>query len=213
MTYDLSSLFFSSAFSYLLGSIPFGLILTHLLGYGDIRKEGSGNIGATNALRVGGLSLGVLTLLFDILKGFGAVLLVRKYSFLTGAHGGPELEFLSAYSAVVGHVFPLWLKFKGGKGVATALGVMTALSPSLGLFVFLTWLLVAYCTGYSSLSSLISAALSPFYAYYLIGLEGALALCAITLLILYRHGENIKRLLSQTEPKIGSGSKPSSLSS
>ena len=181
---------------YLLGAIPFGLVFTKMAGLGDIRKMGSGNIGATNVLRTGRKDLAILTLICDIGKGAFAVFI---------------LGFLSPYAAigaglgsVIGHLFPLWLNFKGGKGVATTLGVLIMLVPIAGFLTCATWLVVALLFRISSLSALIALAMAPLYAGLLYG--GIYSIIAIILagLIWFKHADNIQRLLRGVEPKIGS---------
>ncbi|WP_395020672.1 glycerol-3-phosphate 1-O-acyltransferase PlsY [Dongia sp.] len=182
---------------YLLGSIPFGLILTRMAGLGDIRSIGSGNIGATNVLRTGNKKLALATLLLDGAKGAVAVFLAR-WLFLD-----PLLPVIAGAAAFVGHIFPVWLKFKGGKGVATALGTWLALAWPIGVLACLTWLAVAFVLRYSSLSALLAVALAPFYAIFL----GTPALIGfgigVAILVWIRHHENIRRLLKGEEPKIG----------
>jgi len=184
--------------AYLLGSIPFGLIITRLGGAGDIRKLGSGNIGATNVLRTGRKTLAALTLGFDAAKGVSAVMIAANF----GHEWAPSL---AAVFVVFGHCFPVWLKFSGGKGVATGLAVLAALDIRLGLLFAFVWLSTAYLTRYSSLAALLAVAasatvgfliLSPFIAKI-----AALVLCGI---IWVRHHANIGRLLSGAESKIGS---------
>jgi glycerol-3-phosphate acyltransferase PlsY len=180
---------------YLLGSIPFGLLLTHAAGLGDIRKIGSGNIGATNVLRTGRRGLAAATLLLDGGKGALAVLIAR--------HWGLEVAVLAGAGAMLGHLFPVWLSFKGGKGVATGLGVLLALDWRIGVTACATWLAVAFLFRYSSLAALLAFALSPVVAWIL----GAHLLAAIALflaaLVWLRHHQNIRRLLKGEEPKIG----------
>ena len=184
---------------YLLGSIPFGLIATRMGGAGDIRKIGSGNIGATNVLRSGRKDLALITLLGDGGKGAVAVLLAR---WLT--HDSDLVVALAGASAFVGHLFPVWLKFKGGKGVATFFGVLLAASWPVGVLAGATWLLMAYFLRYSSLSALAAAAMAPLFAfmtdrpYAIVGLSLFMAV-----LIFIRHHQNIARLLKGEEPKIG----------
>lgn len=180
---------------YLLGSIPFGLVLCFLAGYGDIRKIGSGNIGATNVLRTGNKLLAFITLLLDVSKGAIAVLIGWQF--------GAGYAFGAALGSVLGHNFPVWLKFKGGKGVATTLGVFWALSVPVGFAASLTWLVTALFFRISSLAALVAMALAPFYAYK-IGDDNQIYLIGLLALITWiRHHQNIKRLLSGKEPKIG----------
>lgn len=190
----------AAAGGYLLGSIPFGLVLTKLAGLGDIRSIGSGNIGATNVLRTGNKKLAAATLLLDGGKGAAAVL-------LAGAFAGETAALAAAAGAMLGHSFPVWLGFKGGKGVATALGILLAAAWPVGLAVALVWLVTAYVFRISSLAALVAAGMAPLIAWALAG--GALALAAlfIALLIFWRHQANIRRLLKGEEPRIG-GKKP-----
>ena len=183
---------------YLIGSIPFGLILTRLAGLGDIRAIGSGNIGATNVLRTGSKALAALTLVLDMAKGAVAVLL--------GAHYGPDTAVLAGGGAVIGHIAPIWLGFKGGKGVATALGVLTALAWPVGILSAVTWLIVAAVGRISSLAALIAIGAAPVYAYLLVDPQRAELALFIAVLVWVRHYENIRRLLKGQEPRIG-GSK------
>jgi len=187
-----------AALAYLLGSIPFGLILTRLAGLGDIRRIGSGNIGATNVLRTGNRGLAALTLLLDCGKGAAAVLLARAW--------GAELAAVAALAAVIGHMFPPWLGFNGGKGVATSAGALLALAWPVGLACGATWLLVAALTRYSSLAAILAAALAPVYAWLVTGdgTVSAVAL-AIALLVLIRHRDNALRLIRGEESRIGFG--------
>ncbi len=193
---------------YLLGSIPFGLILTHLAGFGDIRKIGSGNIGATNVLRTGNKALALATLLLDGGKGAVAVLVARALTpvLLPDAAAGPgllDLGVLAGAAAIIGHLFPVWLKFKGGKGVATGLGTLLAINWLVGAAACLTWLVVAFLFRYSSLSALLAFAFSPVYAYFLGDWAQVLFAVLATVLVWVRHHENIRRLLRGEEPKIG----------
>lgn len=186
------------AAGYLLGSVPFGLVLTRFAGYGDIRKIGSGNIGATNVLRTGNKLLAAVTLLLDGGKGAAAVLVAALL-----APAMPSLAAIAGVAAVLGHVFPIWLKFRGGKGVATALGTMLALSWPVGALVCATWLAVAAASRLSSLAALVSVLLAPAFAAWLAGPAEAAAAAALAILVWVRHHENIRRLLSGREPRIG----------
>ena len=183
---------------YLLGSIPFGLFFTYLSGAGDVRKIGSGNIGATNVLRSGKRWAAAATLLCDGAKGAAAVLIAR-YLF-----AADEPAIIAAFGAVLGHLFPVWLRFKGGKGVATFLGVCFALYWPVGLLVAATWIGAAMVWRISSLSALIAIALSS--AYFLLLHQDLYAVLALVLsaLIYYMHRDNIRRLMRGTEPRIGS---------
>ncbi len=181
---------------YLLGSLPFGVIVTRLAGLGDLRTLGSGNIGTTNVLRTGRKDLAAATLLLDAGKGAAAVLLAGLY--------GPDTALLAALGAVLGHLFPVWLKFRGGKGVATTFGVFLALAWPVGLAVCATWLLVALVGRISSLSALVSTALSPLYAWQIREDLQLAEMCAIlAALVWIRHWQNIVRLIRGQEPKIG----------
>ena len=188
--------FYAAALAgYLIGSIPFGLILTRLAGLGDIRAIGSGNIGATNVLRTGNKGLAAITLLLDIGKGALAVLLAGHY--------GPDMAVLAGGGAVVGHTAPVWLGFKGGKGVATALGVLTAIAWPVGGLSALTWIATAALTRISSLAALIAIAAAPVYAYALADPQRAELALFIAVLVWLRHRENIRRLVKGQEPRIG----------
>jgi acyl phosphate:glycerol-3-phosphate acyltransferase len=180
---------------YMLGSIPFGLILSHLGGAGDIRKIGSGNIGATNVLRTGRKGLALLTLICDAGKGFVPVLLSRLGL-------GFEPALFAAAGAFAGHLFPLWLHFRGGKGVATYIGVVAALSWPAGTFFCAVWLCVALLTRYSSLSALIAAALTPIFALTQAPQALAVFIFASSALLIARHHRNIRNLVAGTESKI-----------
>ena len=185
--------------SYLLGSVPFGLVLAKISGYGDIRKIGSGNIGATNVLRTGNKKLALATLFCDMLKGTIPVLFAQLYF-----QNNSNMVVLCGLAALLGHIFPVWLKFKGGKGVATFLGVLFGLNFFIGALAGITWLIVAFTTKYSSLSALISILLSSGYAYILTNDKFlSVIVLLMSLLVIYRHKTNIKRLLNGDEPKIG----------
>ncbi len=185
---------------YLLGSIPFGLVLTRLAGLGDIRSIGSGNIGATNVLRTGNKPLALATLLLDSGKGAIAALLALAWA-------GPEAAVLAAGGAMLGHSFPVWLGFKGGKGVATAIGVLLAICWPVGLLACLTWLVVAGLFRISSLSALTALALSPLTGWCFGGPLVAGLCLFIAGLVFIRHEANIRRLLKGEEPRIGGAKK------
>ena len=185
---------------YLCGSIPFGLILTKMAGGGDIRTIGSGNIGATNVLRTGRKSLAAATLILDAAKGAFSIFIVSL--FLSKAVLADAYLGLAGVSAVIGHCYPVWLKFSGGKGVATGLAVVTMLSPISGILFIATWILVAYLMKYSSLAALTAFASSSISALILENNEISIAIIVITLLAFFRHTENIKRLLSGEESRI-----------
>lgn len=182
---------------YLLGSIPFGLLLTRAAGKGDLRQIGSGNIGATNVLRTGDKKLAALTLLGDALKGTLAVLI--------GAQFGLAAGLLAGFAAFIGHLFPVWLGFRGGKGVATYIGVLLGVWWPSALIFCLVWLLTAFVTRYSSLSAIAAAFVTPAALPLLdAGWEAILAL-AMTVLLLLRHEQNIRRLIKGEESRIGAG--------
>ena len=193
-------------FSYLSGSIPFGLILTRFLGGQDVRKIGSGNIGATNVLRTGNKYLAAITLILDILKGYAPVVVTQNYF--------PEYIQLSALLAFLGHIFPFWLKFKGGKGVATYLGILLALSYSLGFLFMFTWVVVSLIFRYSSLSSMFSSltvlvitffrenAVRAINPDFIFAADIKLILFIFFILIIFTHRKNISNLKNRTEQKI-----------
>lgn len=180
---------------YLMGSIPFGLLLTRAAGLGDIRNVGSGNIGATNVLRTGRKGLAASTLLLDALKGVAAVLIADQVGQLPAV--------AAAAGAVLGHMFPVWLGFKGGKGVATTLGVMWGLSWPVGAIACAAWLLFAAAFRYSSLAALLSVVIAAIAAWFLTDPRAAMLLTLLVPLVWVRHHENIARLLNGTESKIG----------
>lgn len=186
---------------YLLGSIPFGLVLTRFAGLGDIRDVGSGNIGATNVLRTGNKFLAALTLLFDLLKGTLAVILGYELGsiFALGAAGA----LLGGAGAFLGHLFPVWLNFRGGKGVATYIGVMLGLSWVAAVVFSASWLITAVLTRYSSLSALVASVVTPVAALLLDRPGPALLAALLTPLLIWKHSANIQRLLAGEEPKIG----------
>ena len=181
---------------YLLGSIPFGLVLTKLAGTQDLRTIGSGNIGATNVLRTGRKGLAAATLVLDALKGTAAVL-------LGGILGGPDAAMLGGLGAFLGHLFPVWLKFKGGKGVAVYIGILIGLFWPAAILFCLIWLVVAFALRYSSLSALIASLVTPFVLWWFGHVTLAILFVVLTLLLFYMHRENIKRLQAGTEGKIG----------
>jgi glycerol-3-phosphate acyltransferase PlsY len=184
---------------YLLGSIPFGLLLTRAAGLGDIRKVGSGNIGATNVLRTGRKELAAATLLLDALKGVAPVLIASQV--------GQVAAVAAAAGAVLGHMFPIWLSFKGGKGMATAIGVMWGLSWPVGAIACAAWLVLAAAFRYSSLATLLSVVIAAVAAWFLATQYAAMLLTLLAPLIWARHHENVARLLTGSEPKIGQGGK------
>jgi acyl phosphate:glycerol-3-phosphate acyltransferase len=201
MTPTFLQLVLVSAFGYALGSIPFGLILTRIAGLGDIRDVGSGNIGATNVLRTGNKGIAAATLLLDGLKGTIAVI-------FTAALTQPTLlPLIAGLAAFIGHCFPVWLKFKGGKGVAVFFGVTFAWAWPVAILTALTWAAVAFLTRYSSLAALVAVVVSPLY-YIFLGRSDVAAMAALlAVLVFWRHKENIDRLIKGEESKIGGSSK------
>ena len=185
---------------YLLGSIPFGLLLTRMAGLGDVRSIGSGNIGATNVLRTGRKGLAAGTLLLDLAKGFAAVWLGRLIA--------PDLAAVAGAAAVVGHCFPLWLRFKGGKGVATLMGVSLGLAWPIGAFYAVVWLGMLALTRISSLSGLCAVVAAPIAAWLSGHADHAPYLGALVPLVFWLHRANIGRLLAGTEPRVGSKPRP-----
>jgi len=181
---------------YILGSIPFGLVMAKLFGLGDIRQIGSGNIGATNVLRTGNKLAAFLTLVLDAGKGAIAVVIARAL-FGEGAAG------VAGLFAVLGHLFPLFLRFKGGKGVATFLGTLLALSFPAGLAACATWLIMAVIFRISSLSAIMAALLAPVFTFYFYHMHGAALVAVLSLVVIAKHHANIGRLLKGEEPKIG----------
>jgi glycerol-3-phosphate acyltransferase PlsY len=181
---------------YLLGSIPFGLVLTRLAGLGDIRNIGSGNIGATNVLRTGNKGLAAATLVLDAAKGALAVLVAWSVA--------PPLAIWAGAGALIGHLFPAWIGFRGGKGVATYLGVIAALAWPAGIFFAVVWLATAFATRYSSASALLASLLTPVFLFFTTG-NSAVAWLSVVLSILlwWRHAQNIRRLMAGSETRIG----------
>ena len=186
----------SALIGYLFGSIPFGLILTRMAGLGDVRKIGSGNIGATNVLRTGNKKLAAATLLLDALKGTAAVLVAN-------ALWGYEASLVAGFFAFLGHLFPVWLGFKGGKGVATYIGVLLGAAPLMMLAFALIWLATAFITRYSSLSALLAMLVIPFALWVLGPEKTALLVTLLSAISWWKHRENIARLLAGTESRIG----------
>jgi len=195
MTIDPTVLIVTFSLAYLLGSIPFGLLLTRLFGAGDLRKIGSGNIGATNVLRTGRKGLAAATLILDGGKGAVAVGLADYFA-------GPDAAIIAAGAAVLGHLFPVWLRFRGGKGVATTLGVLLAIAWPVGVVACLTWLLIAVTLKYSSLAALVAIGISPVAALFLADEPRALLALFLAVLVFARHHENIRRLASGSESRI-----------
>jgi glycerol-3-phosphate acyltransferase PlsY len=189
------NIFLVILFAYLIGSIPFGIIISKIMGLGNLRNIGSGNIGATNVLRTGNKLAAILTLIFDLLKGAIAVI-ITYYIF------NDTTAQIAALSSFLGHCFPIWLKFKGGKGVATFIGISLALYWPAGILICLTWVLTAFLSRVSSLSALISS-LSSILWVWILGVPSAVfVMTVLTILIWFRHIENIKRIIKNTEPKI-----------
>jgi glycerol-3-phosphate acyltransferase PlsY len=185
-----------AALAYLLGSIPFGILITRAMGLGDLRSIGSGNIGATNVLRTGNRFAALATLLLDAGKGALAVLIARRLV-------GPDAAQLAGLFAFLGHLYPVWLGFRGGKGVATFLGILIALAWPVGLAACATWAAVARLSRYSSLSALVAAASAPVWLLIFGHAQMLLLAGLLAVLVFFRHGANIARLRAGTEPKIG----------
>ena len=187
--------------SYVIGSIPFGLILTRLFGAGDIRAIGSGNIGATNVLRTGRKSLALATLLLDALKGAIPV-------WIAGTYFGPDMAVIAGLGTVLGHCFPIWLKFNGGKGVATAAGVILTMTPLAGLLALGVFLVIVTLTRYVSLGSVLAAATASPFAYLLGHVQAAELFLLIGLVIIVKHQANLRRLFAGNELKLSFSKKP-----
>ena len=192
-------LIYIAIYSYVIGSIPFGLVITKIFLKKDIRKIGSGNIGATNVLRTGKKFLGAATLILDSLKGFSSVT-ITVFFFLDHADGS-SIVYFSSLICLIGHIFPVWLKFKGGKGVAVYLGILFSTSISLGLIFVITWVIVLYLTKYASLSSLISALIIFIYSILLYNFDQSLFFFISFIIFVYTHRENIYRIKNKTENK------------
>jgi len=183
-------------FGYLLGSIPFGLVLTRMGGLGDLRQIGSGNIGATNVLRTGNKGLAALTLILDALKGTAAVVIASYW--------GLDLALLAGLAAFLGHLYPVWLGFRGGKGVATYLGVLAPVFWPAALAFAAAWLLVAAVMRYSSLAALVATVVAPLTLFWMGRGDAAVLFAVMTAIIYFKHSQNISRLLNGTESRIGS---------
>ena len=202
---DVTYIACAAILGYLLGSVPFGLVLTRMAGLGDIRKIGSGNIGATNVLRTGNKPLALATLLLDSGKGAIAVL---SASYIENHLGlNLYLGYIAGGCAFLGHLYSIFLKFTGGKGVATFLGTLIALHPLTGISTALLWAISAGIFRISSLSALIASLSAPIIGYFLIGIELAILSSMLCILIFYKHRDNISRILKGTEPKIGKSKK------
>ena len=191
--------FFLFIIFYIIGSLPFALILTKLFGFGDIRNVGSGNVGATNVLRTGNKFLAFFVLCLDIIKGFIPFLICQIYF--------NEMNMINkliiCHSAIIGHIFPIWLKFKGGKGVATYIGFLFGLNPYIALLFLIVWLIIAATTKYSSLGSLIAIMVAPVYFIFInFNFYIGVFFIYLSIIIILKHAENIKRLLNKTESKI-----------
>ena len=189
------NLIVAAVFGYLLGSIPFGLLITRSAGLGDVRKIGSGNIGATNVLRTGNRGLAALTLLLDLLKGTAAALIAGRF--------GPELGMAAGFAAFIGHIFPVWLGFKGGKGVATYIGVLLGFAWQAALIFAIVWLALAFLLRYSSVSSLTAAVAAPVFLYFTGRIDLAILCAVMSAIVWIKHHANISRLLDGTETRIG----------
>ncbi|MGV1952731.1 glycerol-3-phosphate 1-O-acyltransferase PlsY [Agrobacterium vitis] len=196
----ITALIASLAIGYLLGSIPFGLLLTRMAGLGDVRNIGSGNIGATNVLRTGNKKLAAATLLLDALKATAAALIAQK---LFGSDTVHLPGLLGGFAAFIGHLFPVWLGFKGGKGVATYIGTLLGIFPLMVLVFAIVWLLIAFLSRYSSLSALVATLVIPVALWILGQPEAAMITSAMTVITWGKHKANIERLISGTESKIG----------
>jgi acyl phosphate:glycerol-3-phosphate acyltransferase len=184
----------AAVLGYLLGSIPFGLLLTRLAGLGDVRRIGSGNIGATNVLRTGSKTAAALTLLLDLAKGWAAVIIARSW--------GEDAALVAAICVIIGHMFPVWLGFRGGKGVATALGVLIALAWLVALGAALVWFAIALLLRYASLAALVAAVAAAVFSPFVVNAPTAAVIAGIALLIILRHHANIRRLIAGTESRI-----------
>jgi glycerol-3-phosphate acyltransferase PlsY len=203
----------SISIAYLLGSIPFGYLLVRIFCKQDIRQQGSGNIGATNVARSGSTKLGIATLLLDVGKAYAGVVIARHIATAAGVPAVYDVEVAAAVAAVVGHIFPIWLGFRGGKGVACALGVFLALAWPAGLATFLVFLAIFAATRYVSLASIVAAALFPLFGFHFVQSRTPMVIFGflfIPLLVIVKHHENIRRLLNGTESRFGSKPGPAS---
>ncbi|WP_431298538.1 glycerol-3-phosphate 1-O-acyltransferase PlsY [Tabrizicola sp. BL-A-41-H6] len=197
ITTDPTLLAITALLAYLLGSVPFGIVITRALGLGDLRQIGSGNIGATNVLRTGNKGAALATLLLDAAKGGIAVLIARALV------GGEDAAQLAGLAAFLGHLYPVWLRFKGGKGVATFLGTLLALAWPVGLAACATWAVAALITRTSSIAALLAAGLTPLWLIYFNQGQLLVLTFVLTVLVYIRHAANLKRIKAGTEPKIG----------
>lgn len=197
ITTDPTLLAITALLAYLLGSVPFGIVITRALGLGDLRQIGSGNIGATNVLRTGNKGAALATLLLDAAKGGVAVFVARALV------GGEDAAQLAGLAAFLGHLFPVWLRFKGGKGVATFLGTLLALAWPVGLAACATWAVAALISRTSSIAALLAAGLTPIWLIYFNQGQLLVLTFVLTVLVYIRHTENLKRIKAGTEPKIG----------
>ena len=200
MTINYVYLLYAAVLGYLCGSVPFGLLLTRAAGLGDIRSIGSGNIGATNVLRTGNRALAAATLVLDAAKAALPVLFARYY-------WGEQAAMLCAIFAFLGHCFPVWLNFKGGKGVSVFIGILLALSWPVGLIFCAVWLVIAFAQKMSSLAALTAAATAPIFAYVVVDEWLAATAALLALVLFFQHRTNLARLFNGTEPKIGSEKK------
>jgi acyl phosphate:glycerol-3-phosphate acyltransferase len=196
ITTDLTTLILTAVLAYLLGSVPFGVVITRAMGLGNLREIGSGNIGATNVLRTGNKLAAALTLVLDGAKGAVAVLIAQRLL-------GEDAAQVAGLAAFLGHLYPVWLDFKGGKGVATFLGILLALNWQVGLAVCATWLVTALVLRVSSIAALVAAASTPLWMVFLGDGRFLILAMILTLLIYVRHSANLARIKAGTEPKIG----------
>lgn len=212
---DILFLFGFIVFAYLLGAVPFGLVLTRVAGYGDIRQIGSGNIGATNVLRTGNKFLALMTVLLDSGK---VAIVIGIYWFFFAASAAQGHQDIAAFYAllfglfgIVGHCYPVWLGFKGGKGFATTLGALVAAVPFAGLCAIVAWVVTAFTSRISSLAALVAITVAPVVTFFIYGAMPFVVSCAISALVFWRHRENIDRLRKGTESKIGDKKKEAAL--